>query len=284
MEVPYVGKVTTWDTAVQEKFTTESRVNVKFIRARLYQAVFLAVEEVTDEAKKLALDDVPVRKVFKRGYKNKTSKAFATQAIAGRQEVRQLSLEEALGESLVRRKLGLASAFPTSSTGRRLPSSAPSVMTTDFGSYRSKSRVNPNSDAAIDETRQIRRIDGRNRIVTTVTETGRDAHGREYTKIRPLPRPDIEADLSSQGRLELARATGDTLGGALKKSIKSSVTQTERRTKGKVSAGNKEVDYAKYVEFGTRRSRAQPFLRPALAHAREIFAQKLSQQIRGSGA
>jgi HK97 gp10 family phage protein len=50
-----------------------------------------------------------------------------------------------------------------------------------------------------------------------------------------------------------------------------------------VSAGNDEVDYAKYVEFGTRRSRAQPFLRPALARAREELFSKVKAAIESAG-
>jgi HK97 gp10 family phage protein len=48
----------------------------------------------------------------------------------------------------------------------------------------------------------------------------------------------------------------------------------------RITAGNKEVDYAKYVEFGTRRSRAQPFLRTAKAQAREQLPQVLKGALR----
>jgi HK97 gp10 family phage protein len=38
--------------------------------------------------------------------------------------------------------------------------------------------------------------------------------------------------------------------------------------------------YAKYVEFGTRRSRAQPYLRPALAQVRESFRVRMAAAAR----
>lgn len=38
--------------------------------------------------------------------------------------------------------------------------------------------------------------------------------------------------------------------------------------------------YAKYVEFGTRRSRAQPYLRPALSQVRESFRKRMQAAAR----
>lgn len=48
--------------------------------------------------------------------------------------------------------------------------------------------------------------------------------------------------------------------------LRASVTQQlERDGRGLVEVVGTNVDYAPYVELGTRRNRAQPFLRPALA-------------------
>ena len=48
--------------------------------------------------------------------------------------------------------------------------------------------------------------------------------------------------------------------------LRSSITQQlERDSQGLVEVVGTNVDYAPYVELGTRTNRAQPFLRPALA-------------------
>lgn len=43
---------------------------------------------------------------------------------------------------------------------------------------------------------------------------------------------------------------------------------------GSVRVGSFGVPYAKYVEFGTSRMHAEPFMRPALARARHAFGRK----------
>lgn len=54
--------------------------------------------------------------------------------------------------------------------------------------------------------------------------------------------------------------------GRLKQSI-----GAEPLTKTRVRVGT-EVEYGKYVEYGTSRSPAQPFLTPAFAQAKDTFA------------
>lgn len=41
-----------------------------------------------------------------------------------------------------------------------------------------------------------------------------------------------------------------------------------------------DVDYAKYVEFGTYKQRAQPYLRPALEMHRAFFHQRFKQKLK----
>jgi len=43
---------------------------------------------------------------------------------------------------------------------------------------------------------------------------------------------------------------------------------------------NRKVDYASYVEFGTSRQRAQPFLRPAIVKHRKDLARAIKEAIR----
>jgi HK97 gp10 family phage protein len=253
--------------------------NANLLASRIIGAVVDGVNETARAAYDQARDDVPVRKVFRFGRDKHGLR------VQGRQDVRTLSLEEALGESLLRRKLGLPSAFATSANGRRRPGSQAAVATTNFGTYRAKNRANPVGD--VDSGRRdVGRIEGHNRLVNRedVIDHRGAVIGQRFT-----PNTINEKDLSSRGKYELTRTkvTGEkdnTLGGALRRSLHlDEAVGSGKRVKAKISAGNDEVDYAKYVEFGTRRSRAQPFLRPALARAREELAPNIRGRLARSG-
>lgn len=94
-------------------------------------------------------------------------------------------------------------------------------------------------------------------------------------------------ELTSRGRYELrtGRANftgpgGTTLGGRLRGEIR--VVPAEGRGPRWVAKVVSPTRYAKYVEFGTRHSRAQPFLRPALSQVRESFRGRM-RAAAGSG-
>lgn len=288
------------DRIVRAKVMTEvggPGIDVDRIYSTLIGQVTAGVQKTLVDAFDQARIDVPVRKVFKYGRKNVGSRIYAEQRIQGRQETRVLSLEEALGESLIRRKLGLSSAFPTIKTGkgqRRIPGTQPMVKTAGFDTYRAKNRANKAARGDEDDRRSIiavfdqesRRYE--NRIGSFETTYTKDAYGRDVPQeTRAVINEAAEADLSVEGRHQLRIANigsnkQGTLGGALRKSIRIvPAGVVGRRVKGKVVAGGGEVDYAKYVEFGTRRSRAQPFLRPALAKAREELGPNLKDALTG---
>jgi len=266
--------------------TTRAIIDIAATKATLHARILQGVEVTSFTMYEKAEQLVPVRKVFKYRRRNMGSRLFAEQRAQGRQDVRSLSLEEALSESVQRRRLGLPSAFPTDSAGRRIPGSQSPVRTAQLTeSYVSVNRANI-YDAS---RRQVGRINGVNRIVTEepiFEERVRGLKGevvKQEIGHRTVPLPDVEADLSSRGRAELRRATpGQTLGGALRKSIsREPAADTWRRIMSFIQAGGKDAPYAKYVEFGTRRSRAQPFMRPALALGREVFRENLVKSLRG---
>lgn len=267
---------------IKVKTKVVESININTLYSTIVERVVQGVNLTARQAEEKAQIDVPVRKVFKYSRKNVGSKLFAEQRVMGRQEVRTLSLEEALGESVMRRRLGLPSAFPTDAGGRRQLGIQSTVRTAQFGafgapgSYRSKARSNPSEDF---RTREVARISGVNRLVRREDIPG--LPGAQHL----VADTKAESELSGRGRAELRRAD-QTLGGALKKSIKLHTATMSRggRIKARVSAGGGEVDYAKYVEYGTRRSRAQPFLRPALAQARVEFASNIRQTLKGGGS
>lgn len=273
--------------------TNVSIVSTRIIRETIEYACSAGVNEVASRAHQQALKDVPVRKVFRYGRGPRTG-----ERVQGRQDTRPLSIQEALAEAGTRRKLGLPSAFEETASGRRRLGSQPLVQTALFpGNYRTRDRANSNDSRSL-ERRQAFSIAGRNRLVTLSQSNVLTSRGI----VRTIQVPEIteksreaESDLSARGRYELKRRKnsaivklpgeqGKTLGGALRKSL----MLVDARPGGKlikatISAGNEEVTYAKYVEFGTRRSRAQPFLRPALAQAREELMETVMANLRSLG-
>lgn len=253
-------------------------VNVGIIYDQLIRALTAGVNEVAEVAEEQAIKDAPIRKVFRYG---RTPRSGLR--IQGRQETRTLSASEGNAEASIRRKLGLPSAFPTKSvngidTGERVRGSSPDLRTALFpGNYRSRDRAN---DYRSMSRRTAGFTQGGMHLVDIHQTYVKAASGKLEPVSTPVPNARNESDLSARGLYELKRRKGGaafsgkgddkTLGGGLRKSI--TLLRAEpggRRIKAIISAGDEEVDYAKYVEFGTRRSRAQPFLRPALATARE---------------
>lgn len=79
--------------------------------------------------------------------------------------------------------------------------------------------------------------------------------------IADLPaRADAIARQGAEHAAESARALVPVRTGALRASIRAERTSTGHA----VRAGGGAVDYAAYVEFGTRRMAARPYLRPAV--------------------
>lgn len=256
------------------KATTHAIFNGPAIYAQLYERALGGIQETAQKMDAYAHKLVPVRKTFREGRKNVHSKVFAEQRIQGRQETRLLTLRDALAESAQRRRLGLPSAFPTDTAGRRIPRSQSPVRTAQStDGTRTFHRANRGGP---DENREVFRINGQNRLVNLV-ETDRG-----------ITRPEIDTEaekrLSARGRSELRRVPkGGSLGGALARSIElhQPVTAAKKITQY-ITAGDKDAPYAKYVEFGTRRSRAQPFMRPAKAQGRELYPGILKRHLSGA--
>jgi HK97 gp10 family phage protein len=73
------------------------------------------------------------------------------------------------------------------------------------------------------------------------------------------------------------------IGGALRDSIKAWAPEvTGSYAESWITAGNENVDYAKYMEFGTRHAAAHPYLRPALAETRAEIVSRIAAAIKES--
>lgn len=95
--------------------------------------------------------------------------------------------------------------------------------------------------------------------------------------------PSILLNDPEARRKSEATAGQMTVGGRLRASIEFEDRSSGDIIRKSIIAGGKSAPYAKFVEFGTRRSRAQPFLRPALKHAETIYPQKMRAAMRAFG-
>lgn len=105
--------------------------------------------------------------------------------------------------------------------------------------------------AAVHSIMSLRQLSERGRLKTSVPLTSRGRY-----------------ELRS-GRAVFRSASGSTLGGRLRGEIHT--VHAESGGTRWVARVVSPTPYAKYVEFGTRHNRAQPYLRPALEQVRESF-------------
>jgi HK97 gp10 family phage protein len=71
------------------------------------------------------------------------------------------------------------------------------------------------------------------------------------------------------------------VGGRLRDSIVAMrANPTGYRADAWVTAGKDQVDYAKYMEFGTSHAAAHPFLRPALAESRDAIVSQIAAAVK----
>lgn len=95
----------------------------------------------------------------------------------------------------------------------------------------------------------------------------------------------FDTPLTSRGRYELKTGRANiTAGGQafLGGRLRSEISASGAEGGGTVFSARvvSPTPYAKYVEYGTRRSRAQPYLRPALAGQRGLLRSRLLEAIR----
>lgn len=211
---------------------------------KIRRAVIETVRAVTEDARQRA----PVRKVF-AGSRGRASLQ---------------SIEEAAAETAVRSRMGLA---PGPVRTQRTP--AASVHA--FGPRRllSSPRL-PAFDVASSRFR---------------SERGRFISPAAFRATQPLRGTlQFETKLSARGRYELKSGRANVmvggktyLGGRLRSEIRAVQASGDPVFSGAIMS---PTPYAKYVEFGTRHNRAQPYLRPALAAQREAFKERLQRAIR----
>lgn len=63
--------------------------------------------------------------------------------------------------------------------------------------------------------------------------------------------------------------------------LRNSITHTTRSEPGPVEYIGTNVEYAPYVELGTKRTKAQPYLKPAIADHVDEYKQIIQDELKG---
>jgi len=238
--------------------------NVTAILAVVRQAEAAALESVSRHVVSEARRRAPIRKVFKepKGFRRKF------RALSG-------------SEKLLATKRANAYYGEGSFTARRVTAHIRNYAKAQVprrGSNNALSRSKTSRVLGVERGRQfIPRTDA-----TRVVNRQTGARGYESKSLNPL--------LTSRGRSEVrsgraihkeALAGGGSrvqIGGALKASIESEgAVQTGQGSEVRVTAG---IGYAKFVEFPTTRTHAQPFLLPALHGNRQRLVKTMAAEVK----
>jgi HK97 gp10 family phage protein len=160
-------------------------------------------------------------------------------------------------------------------------------MPVNFSAAAIFKRVSAQIEDAINETAQAAALNAQQRApVRKVFAAARGAsiHGFGARRVLAAPgRLRFNNPLTTRGRYELRTGRANIqvgsrtyLGGRLRSEI-----YAEPASGGPVFIATvlSPTPYAKYVEFGTRHNRAQPYLRPALADQRSAYRERLATAI-----
>lgn len=215
---------------------------VTFDPARIYARIAARVEGVVTDTAHLIAEDARGRAPVRKIFKGSTGRATLQ------------STEEAAAEVAVRSRLGLAQ-------GPVRTQRTPAARVHRFGPRRLLQK--PAFDPRVSRFR--------------------GAGGQLVASAGQSNRLVFDTPTTSRGRYEIrtGRANitigGQTfVGGRLRREITSTPAEGGAILTARVSS---PTPYAKYVEFGTRHNRAQPYLRPAIAAQREAFRSRLKRAI-----
>lgn len=282
-------------------FNKHIRIDGQKIVSGLAQAVERAMNKTLNEMFVMAVEKAPVRKVFKGG-RERFRFATLEETELARRAVRQIgkSRDQMITPRFIPAPPGFTGS-PNSREGKqfyriREDKSSP------LRNYRDRtgrefSKLNPQKPT------------GRNRAndlipkltIQSGSRRGQRVRGdfREYANPFQDSAPGklrhriAEENLTSRGKYEVRTRRAQhifTAGGALRNSIRVDPAQIVIATGGKVSvrgrllAGSRKVPYARYVELGTSKMAARPFLIPALHAAREVFRARVIAEMKKSVA
>lgn len=256
----------------------KQRISVEMDRWKnnVMTAIFTGINRSLEKAHQSAVEDAPVRSVFRKT-------RVRGGGLRRGQRARTLSFAESNEEEAMRRTFGEAS----SPTGQRtVGRKAPANLNNPYLRRAATRRGNPNSFAPfllergtskkdVEEARKIfaeqrARGFGKNQRLEEDFERSAPVRGGREIRGGRLTSKRAQASLSARGRAELRSGRANftdsagvtTLGGRLRKEIGiARPTLQGTIIKGSVVS---PTPYARFQEFGTRHNKATPYMRPAV--------------------
>lgn len=234
-------------------------LNIGVIMARVRVAELEALNRVADQIATDARSRAPIRKSFRepKGYRRKFRSLTAMEQRIATQRANQFYTQVRPDEFARRRAVAHIRNYARAEIPRQ-------------GSNNALSRSRGN--------RQLGFI-RQGRFVSTSGAFPRRGGGFE-------PGARLSGLLTARGRSEVRSGAAIhrtaegriQIGGALKASIESEgAVQSAKGATARVTAA---IGYAKFVEFPTVRTAAQPFLRPALHNARARLVEEIAREVR----
>ena len=259
-------------------------IDGKQIASGITQAVERAMNQTLQEMYEVAHAKVPVRKVFKGG-RRKLRFATPEEAAEATKTLNRMQANLPLAERVQPNFIPAPPGFkgkPSSKEGKQF--------------YRVVDDTSP-----LTRTYRTRSGESRTRL-NAARRTGRDRANDKYDDTREYANPfssepgylteGNDERLNTRGRFDTRTRRGqsaDKIGGSLKKSIhvdpvRITTAGNRIRLVGKLVAGGERAPYARFVELGTAKAPAQPFLRPALHGAETVLRGRIEAEIKRSVA
>lgn len=252
-------------------------VDVQVILTEVENAARRAVNQTSRIALAKAIGRAPVRKVFKGGRNSPSSRYHTLTDDELRAEARQLDTGQEL-------------TFANKATQRQYDAARASGISIEDALVRIRrgTQVAPRQSNRANTTTGSfpMTAGGATYRVSSVYRRGLKLD-EDNEPMRELAFSGARASLSVRGRYELASGRSISPSGRLGGSLRESIHQERRDSKGIVKtaivAGGHEAPYARFVEFGTRHAPAQPFLRPALKEVEGNFPMTMRAELRKMG-
>lgn len=244
--------------------TISARINFQRIQLQIEAAVMSVVNASAAKAYDYAQQKVPVRRIFKGGKRHFITLPRVTKENMAQARIEGTPEREAfLAVKAAREITDLPEGFEHYTPGRTIQTNRPwdnrdFPMPANLGRGLGSGRRGKNAERH-DLRRQL--------LSDTLTGAGAFAVGQ----------------LSSKGRYELRTGRANykgRVGGTLKGEME--VIRAENGPHFKASVVS-PTRYAKFVEFGTRRSVAQPYLRPGLMHVQVSFREDMLHALQRAG-
>lgn len=234
--------------------------NIPAILAAVRRAEAEAIEQVAQAVASEARRRAPVRKVFKEkpGYRRRFRELTPKEKLLA---IKRANAYYGAGTFSARRAVAHVRNYARVQVPRQGSQNALSRSRTNraLGTLRGN-RFTPRTDA----TRVVSRRTG--------------AVGYNSPSLNPLLTSRGKYEVRSGRAIHITAGGKVQIGGALKASIDSEgAVETGNGLEDRVTAG---IRYAKYVEFPTIRTHAQPFLLPALHQNRQRLVKTMAAEVR----